>query len=123
DQTSGRSRGLRSCLPAGDPGDRRGRHLLLGGCSGDDHGRSLLYSGGDGSFAGIWHIRGDHIRPICLSGEEVDHFSRAVRHGREAFMRPINTTILEVVTEAPQIRTLRLDRDLDPYPGQYVMVW
>lgn len=38
-------------------------------------------------------------------------------------MRPIDTTILEVITEAPQIRTLRLDRNLDPYPGQYCMVW
>lgn len=38
-------------------------------------------------------------------------------------MRPINTTILEVITEAPQIKTLWLDRELDPYPGQYAMIW
>jgi dihydroorotate dehydrogenase electron transfer subunit len=38
-------------------------------------------------------------------------------------MRPINSIIQEVISEAPQIRTFRLDRDLDPAPGQYVMVW
>ncbi len=38
-------------------------------------------------------------------------------------MRPINTIIQDIVSEAPLIRTFRLDRDLDPAPGQYVMVW
>jgi dihydroorotate dehydrogenase electron transfer subunit len=38
-------------------------------------------------------------------------------------MRPINSIIQEVICEAPQVRTFRLDRDLDPAPGQYVMVW
>jgi len=38
-------------------------------------------------------------------------------------MRPIDTIILKVISEAPQIKTLKLDRDLDPYPGQYCMVW
>ncbi|MGB3921348.1 MAG: dihydroorotate dehydrogenase electron transfer subunit, partial [Methanothrix sp.] len=38
-------------------------------------------------------------------------------------MRPIDVTILDVVSEAPQIKTLRLDRGLDPYPGQYAMLW
>ncbi|HON37045.1 MAG TPA: dihydroorotate dehydrogenase electron transfer subunit [Methanothrix sp.] len=38
-------------------------------------------------------------------------------------MRPIDVTILDVVSEAPQIKTLWLDRDLDPYPGQYAMLW
>ena len=38
-------------------------------------------------------------------------------------MRPINSIIQEVISEAPLVRTFRLDRDLDPAPGQYVMVW
>jgi dihydroorotate dehydrogenase electron transfer subunit len=38
-------------------------------------------------------------------------------------MRPINSIIQEVICEAPFVRTFRLDRDLDPAPGQYVMVW
>ena len=38
-------------------------------------------------------------------------------------MRPINCIIEEVRSEAPLIRTFRLDRNLDPAPGQYVMVW
>ncbi len=38
-------------------------------------------------------------------------------------MRPINSIIKEVRSEAPSIRTFRLDRQLDPAPGQYVMVW
>ena len=38
-------------------------------------------------------------------------------------MRPINSIIQEVISEAPEVRTFRLDRDLDPAPGQYVMVW
>jgi len=38
-------------------------------------------------------------------------------------MRPINSVINEVRSEAPLIRTFRLDRNLDPAPGQYVMVW
>jgi dihydroorotate dehydrogenase electron transfer subunit len=38
-------------------------------------------------------------------------------------MRPINSIIQEVISEAPTVRTFRLDRDLDPAPGQYVMVW
>jgi dihydroorotate dehydrogenase electron transfer subunit len=38
-------------------------------------------------------------------------------------MRPINSIIQEVRSEAPSIRTFRLDRQLDPAPGQYVMVW
>jgi dihydroorotate dehydrogenase electron transfer subunit len=38
-------------------------------------------------------------------------------------MRPINSIIEEVRSEAPLIRTFRLDRNLDPSPGQYVMVW
>ncbi len=38
-------------------------------------------------------------------------------------MRPINCVIQEVRSETPQIRTFRLERDLDPSPGQYVMVW
>ena len=42
---------------------------------------------------------------------------------QEALMRPLNCIIQEVVSEAPLIRTFRLDRQLDPAPGQYVMVW
>ena len=38
-------------------------------------------------------------------------------------MKPINSIIQEVISEAPFVRTFRLDRDLDPAPGQYVMVW
>ncbi|VVB72662.1 Sulfhydrogenase 2 subunit gamma [uncultured archaeon] len=38
-------------------------------------------------------------------------------------MRPINCIIQEVRSLAPQIRTFQLERDLDPGPGQYVMVW
>lgn len=38
-------------------------------------------------------------------------------------MRPINSVIQEVRSETPQIRTFRLEGDLDPAPGQYVMVW
>jgi dihydroorotate dehydrogenase electron transfer subunit len=38
-------------------------------------------------------------------------------------MRPINSIIQEVISEAPEVRTFRLDRNLDPAPGQYVMVW
>ena len=38
-------------------------------------------------------------------------------------MRPIDTIILEVQSETPLIKTLRLDRSLDPHPGQYAMVW
>ncbi|VVB68748.1 Sulfhydrogenase 2 subunit gamma [uncultured archaeon] len=38
-------------------------------------------------------------------------------------MRPIDSLIQEVRLEAPFIRTFRLDRQLDPAPGQYVMVW
>jgi dihydroorotate dehydrogenase electron transfer subunit len=41
----------------------------------------------------------------------------------EAFMRPINTVIQEVRSEAPLIRTFRLDKQIDPAPGQYCMVW
>ena len=42
---------------------------------------------------------------------------------QEALMRPLNCIIQEVVSEAPLIRTFRLERQLDPAPGQYVMVW
>ena len=38
-------------------------------------------------------------------------------------MRPIDSMIQEVRLEAPSVRTFRLDRQLDPAPGQYVMVW
>jgi dihydroorotate dehydrogenase electron transfer subunit len=38
-------------------------------------------------------------------------------------MRSINCIIDEVRCEAPLIRTLRLDKNLDPAPGQYVMLW
>jgi dihydroorotate dehydrogenase electron transfer subunit len=38
-------------------------------------------------------------------------------------MRPTNTVIEEVRLEAHLIRTFRLDRNFDPAPGQYVMVW
>lgn len=38
-------------------------------------------------------------------------------------MRPLDCIIREVRSEAPQIKTFRLDRELDPAPGQYVMVW
>jgi dihydroorotate dehydrogenase electron transfer subunit len=38
-------------------------------------------------------------------------------------MRPINCIIKEVLSEAPLIRTYRLDRDLNPSPGQYLMLW
>jgi dihydroorotate dehydrogenase electron transfer subunit len=38
-------------------------------------------------------------------------------------MRPINAIIQEVRSETPVIRTFRLDRDLDPAPGQYLMAW
>jgi len=38
-------------------------------------------------------------------------------------MRPIDSIIQEVRSEALSIRTFRLDKQLDPAPGQYVMVW
>jgi dihydroorotate dehydrogenase electron transfer subunit len=38
-------------------------------------------------------------------------------------MRPLNSIIQEVRSEAPLIRTFRLDKQLDPAPGQYAMVW
>ena len=38
-------------------------------------------------------------------------------------MKPINCIIEEVRSEAPLIRTFRLDKNLDPAPGQYLMVW
>lgn len=38
-------------------------------------------------------------------------------------MRPINCIIEEVRSEAPLIRTYRLDRNLNPVPGQYLMLW
>ncbi|MGV8175371.1 MAG: dihydroorotate dehydrogenase electron transfer subunit [Methanothrix sp.] len=38
-------------------------------------------------------------------------------------MGPANCIIKEVHSEAPQIRTFRLDKDLDPMPGQYLMLW
>jgi len=38
-------------------------------------------------------------------------------------MRPINTIIQEVRSETAQVRTFRLESDLDPAPGQYAMVW
>ncbi|HUI40124.1 MAG TPA: dihydroorotate dehydrogenase electron transfer subunit [Methanothrix sp.] len=38
-------------------------------------------------------------------------------------MRPMDCVIQEVRSEAPQIRTLRLDKELDPAPGQYAMIW
>jgi len=38
-------------------------------------------------------------------------------------MRPVSCIIKEVLSEAPLIRTFRLDRDLDPTPGQYLMLW
>jgi dihydroorotate dehydrogenase electron transfer subunit len=41
----------------------------------------------------------------------------------EAFMRPINAVIQEVRSEAPLIKTFRFDRQPDPAPGQYCMVW
>ncbi|OPY52853.1 MAG: Sulfhydrogenase 2 subunit gamma [Methanosaeta sp. PtaU1.Bin060] len=38
-------------------------------------------------------------------------------------MRPLDCVIQEVRSEAPKIRTLRLDREIDPAPGQYAMIW
>ncbi len=38
-------------------------------------------------------------------------------------MKPIDCTITEVRSEAPLIRTFRLDKNLDPAPGQYLMLW
>jgi dihydroorotate dehydrogenase electron transfer subunit len=38
-------------------------------------------------------------------------------------MRPKNARIVEIVRETPAVRTLRFDLDLDPVPGQYLMVW
>ncbi len=38
-------------------------------------------------------------------------------------MRPKNAQIVEIVRETPAVRTLRFDLDLDPVPGQYLMVW
>ena len=38
-------------------------------------------------------------------------------------MRPVSSIIKEVRSEARLIRTFRLDRDLDPKPGQYLMLW
>lgn len=38
-------------------------------------------------------------------------------------MRPLDCIIQEVRSEAPKIRTLRLDREIDPAPGQYAMIW
>lgn len=38
-------------------------------------------------------------------------------------MRPVNAVIQEVRQEARSVRTLLLDRELEPAPGQYLMVW
>lgn len=38
-------------------------------------------------------------------------------------MRPINCIIQEVRSETPLIRTFRLDRNFNPAPGQYLMLW
>lgn len=38
-------------------------------------------------------------------------------------MRPLDCVIHEVRSEAAQIRTLRLNKELDPAPGQYAMIW
>ncbi len=38
-------------------------------------------------------------------------------------MKPLNAIIQEVRSEAPAIRTLCFDLDLDPAPGQYAMLW
>jgi dihydroorotate dehydrogenase electron transfer subunit len=38
-------------------------------------------------------------------------------------MRPKNARIVEIVRETPNVRTFRFDLDLDPVPGQYLMVW
>jgi len=38
-------------------------------------------------------------------------------------VRPRNARILEIVPETPSVRTLCFDLDLDPVPGQYLMVW
>jgi dihydroorotate dehydrogenase electron transfer subunit len=38
-------------------------------------------------------------------------------------MKPINCIIEGVRSEAPLIRTFRLEKNLDPVPGQYVMIW
>jgi dihydroorotate dehydrogenase electron transfer subunit len=41
----------------------------------------------------------------------------------EASMRPIHAKILKVHDEIPRIKTLKLDKNLDPAPGQYAMIW
>lgn len=38
-------------------------------------------------------------------------------------MKPINATIISVKDETPIIKTIKLDRSIDPAPGQYAMVW
>ena len=38
-------------------------------------------------------------------------------------MRPKNARIVEIVQETASVRTLRFDLDLNPVPGQYLMVW
>ena len=38
-------------------------------------------------------------------------------------MRPISCIIKEIRSDAPLIRTFRLDKKLDPTPGQYLMLW
>jgi dihydroorotate dehydrogenase electron transfer subunit len=38
-------------------------------------------------------------------------------------MRPKSARIVEIVRETASVRTLRFDLDLDPVPGQYLMVW
>ncbi len=38
-------------------------------------------------------------------------------------MKPINCVIEGVRSEAPLIRTFQLQKNLDPAPGQYVMIW
>ena len=98
--------------------------VYLGGCRGDDHGRSLGGAGRNGSSQGLRRLRGDHNRPVPLSGEKIADTGGAMRPGREeTLMKPINCIMEEVRSEAPLIRTFRLDRNLDPAPGQYVMVW
>ncbi|MEA1908709.1 MAG: dihydroorotate dehydrogenase electron transfer subunit [Euryarchaeota archaeon] len=38
-------------------------------------------------------------------------------------MRPINTTIIDIIDETPSVKSFILDRSFDFTPGQYVMVW
>jgi dihydroorotate dehydrogenase electron transfer subunit len=38
-------------------------------------------------------------------------------------MRPKNAQIVEIVRETANVRTIRFDLDLNPVPGQYLMVW